>query len=670
MSTITNYSVNGTDLGSIFQPFTYGLTTINSNLNGVTVATSADGKYVYSANSTSSQFGTITSASFLYSSNYGASFTSQNNNIVIDNIVTSNDGKYILISGIDLYYSPSYGVSFNFGSSWTYFNTNASNINPNGTAISSSGQYMVVCFLQQYGLSDNGIIFSNDYGVTWNKINTNLSFTGLAYTFCSDDCKYIYVSCDTGIYLLTANGSEPYTINSYTLSNNLFPNNDVMCIGCSSDGKNVYANILTENTSINQKKIYYSFNYGSNFNNSIITVPNSQYSVNYPISNFLILNGNNQTLLISFVNYQNLSNPLFSNYISNDFGKTWTSLVTPANTLYIIGLAVNLNLNSFIILTNNKILYNYTLPAITNTGYISNGTDISQLFQPYTSGVYGPQTNYLTSTGVDLNTLFTVNTTFYNSYPTYTLTGTGTTQTLNGYTIVTFTVGTGSITFNKPVTNFGCICVAGGGGGSPGNSRTSGKGSGNGGGGGGAYLYTTNPNITTTSLKYNVSVGNGGSGGTSSILGTNGGSSYVTINGNTIINCVGGKCDAGGGGNVTIPAGVTYNGGNGGNNTNGFSSTSYTTPFTIPSAITSVVKTSYGGGGGGAGGNTNGGAAGLNGLGGTQSGNTNTNRYGQDATSYGSGGGGGGNIGVLSSGGIIYYNGGDGAPGVVIFYFQ
>ena len=358
MSTITNYSVNGTDLGSIFQPFTYGLTTINSNLNGVTVATSADGKYVYSANSTSSQFGTITSASFLYSSNYGASFTSQNNNIVIDNIVTSNDGKYILISGIDLYYSPSYGVSFNFGSSWTYFNTNASNINPNGTAISSSGQYMVVCFLQQYGLSDNGIIFSNDYGVTWNKINTNLSFTGLAYTFCSDDCKYIYVSCDTGIYLLTANGSEPYTINSYTLSNNLFPNNDVMCIGCSSDGKNVYANILTENTSINQKKIYYSFNYGSNFNNSIITVPNSQYSVNYPISNFLILNGNNQTLLISFVNYQNLSNPLFSNYISNDFGKTWTSLVTPANTLYIIGLAVNLNLNSFIILTNNKILYN------------------------------------------------------------------------------------------------------------------------------------------------------------------------------------------------------------------------------------------------------------------------------------------------------------------------
>ncbi len=657
MSVVTNYKVNGTDLGSIFQPFTSTLTTVNNSLNTAGLAMSSDGVNIY----TSAGY---LSTTFFYSYDSGVTFTGKNINITVYNISTSSDGTYILISGIgDL--NVEYAVSKNKGGSWTYFNTNSYNgLSYNGTAISSSGQYM---FAIVFGV---GLLFSNNYGVSWNTVTFNLNFSSIGVIFCSSNGKYVYFMCDSGIYSLTASGLEPYTINSYSLNYLQLHSTDFYLSGCNSNGNIVYVAGIAPS---NYNKFYYSFNYGQSFLNSTILLPSSNYMINY-ISNMLVTDTTGQYLVISYIYVT--SSLVFNgvNYYSNDYGKTWINL----NNIYFDGLACNLN-RSYINYISNSKLYKYTLPSIINTGYISNGTDISILFQPYTSGVYGPQTNYLTSTGVDLNTLFTVNTTFYNSYPTYTLTGTGTTQTLNGYTIVTFTVGTGSITFNKPVTNFGCICVAGGGGGSAGISRTTGKSSGNGGGGGGAYLYTTNPNITTASLTYNISVGNGGYGDTLTTVfgvnpylstGTNGSSSSVSINSNIIINCIGGKYNAGGGGNVTIPSGVIYNGGNGGNNTNGTSSTSYTTPFSIPSAITSVVKTSYGGGGGGAGGDTNGGTAGLNGLGGTQSGNTNTNRYGQNATSYGSGGGGGGNIGVLSSGGPFYYNGGDGAPGVVIFYFQ
>ena len=118
---------------------------------------------------------------------------------------------------------------------------------------------------------------------------------------------------------------------------------------------------------------------------------------------------------------------------------------------------------------------------------------------------------------------------------------------------------------------------------------------------------------------------------------------------------------AGIGGTVTI-GGSGGNGGDGGGD--GINSSSFTTPFTIPSALTTYINNKYCGGGGGSS-TDRGGKAGLNGAGGAESGYNEL--IGQSASSYGSAGGGAGDIGEPLNSNIP---GGAGAAGVVIIYFQ
>jgi hypothetical protein len=253
--------------------------------------------------------------------------------------------------------------------------------------------------------------------------------------------------------------------------------------------------------------------------------------------------------------------------------------------------------------------------------------------------------------------------------PTFILTGTGTSQVLNGYTIVTFTAGSGTITFNKQINNLSCICVAGGGGGGASNVTTLGlpptttKKYGSGGSGGGMYLLTT---TSLLGIIYNITVGTGGSGSSNiNAAGGKGGISSITYNLNTLISCTGGSGSGSNGsigaqGNVTIPVTSGGEGGSGGYKVNGINSTSYNSPFNIPNKISSIVQSSYSGGGGGAT-SLYGGGAGRSGLGGILNGSTTFT--GENATTYGSGGGGGG----VQPG---THTGGNGAPGVVIFFFQ
>ena len=254
---------------------------------------------------------------------------------------------------------------------------------------------------------------------------------------------------------------------------------------------------------------------------------------------------------------------------------------------------------------------------------------------------------------------------------------TGISNYLSGYYYITFTTN-GTITFNSTITNASIICVGGGGGGGSGVSFISANVSGRGGGGGGNYQITSQ---TLTSGSYSITVGQAGTAGQAGTFGgagTPGGAGGISSVNNplstTILQCSGGGGGgsggpqqpggpAGPGGTVTI-GGSGGNGGNGGENAPGGNSSSFTSQFAIPLVLSGIINSIYCGGGGGSSTGQNGGAAGLNGVGGAEYGSSSKN--GGNASSYGSGGGGAGDSGPPS---LSNFPGGSGGAGVVIFYF-
>jgi hypothetical protein len=339
------------------------------------------------------------------------------------------------------------------------------------------------------------------------------------------------------------------------------------------------------------------------------------------------------------------------------------------------------------------------------TNFLVGGIDLSSIFQPYSSGARATATEYKVG-GQDLNTIFApynsslkkaivtgyttvngsdLNEVFAKKDP-FTTTGTVEVDYQSNYYIITFK-SSGSITFVSSindVSNASIICVAGGGGGGAGiclfqNLNPSFY-AGRGGGGGGNYQIS---NVNLTNIKYTVNVGLGGLGGqdyNSSYQGRPGTMSEVKTSSATIISCSGGGGGGSGGqtinipglgGNVTTPSSTTNGGGGGGgsNGVPGDNSYSFTNNFDIPVAISgyNYVESKYCGGGGsplGGQPSNSGGSAGSDGKGGPTQ-NSSTNKNGQTATTPGSGGGGAG-----ANEQNVSYKGGNGANGIVIFYFE
>jgi hypothetical protein len=315
----------------------------------------------------------------------------------------------------------------------------------------------------------------------------------------------------------------------------------------------------------------------------------------------------------------------------------------------------------------------------TPTGYTTkiNGVykDFNTIFAAYTTGAQATATGYKVGNN-DLSTIFAK----YNPVP-YTTNGAST--LINGYYLITFTnpnsAGGSEVNYTFTplinISNISIICVGGGGGGGSGKSTSTTSGSGRGGGGGGNIQLT---NQTYNMGTYTITVSTGGIGGPAGTGGNTGGngssggvSSILNPSGTVILQCSGGGGGSAGGnisspgaaGTVTI-GGTGGSGGGGGINLgNGGNSSSYTTPFSIPSVLTSYINSQYCGGGGGSDANQNGGGSGYNGLGGAFKGSS--NRNGENASSYGGGGGGAGNDSPTTSN----YTGGYGANGVIYIYF-
>jgi hypothetical protein len=236
-----------------------------------------------------------------------------------------------------------------------------------------------------------------------------------------------------------------------------------------------------------------------------------------------------------------------------------------------------------------------------NTGFIaSDGNDLSNWFQEYTSGDKAITTNYKLSDGItDLNLYFKkISTSTYEANGTYTTT-TGTIDKIFYNTILKFSGTENSIKISGNNLNINYFIVGGGESGRSGSYNGLGY---SGGIGGGAGQYIKNSFNAVAERDYKIKIGDsntssniidniveaitgtngtsgngfapgtvfssedkpgpGGGGGTAAGKSTTGGIGY-TFFGATY--CVGGNGGMNGGGNGVAGAANTGNGGNGGN---------------------------------------------------------------------------------------------------------
>lgn len=285
-------------------------------------------------------------------------------------------------------------------------------------------------------------------------------------------------------------------------------------------------------------------------------------------------------------------------------------------------------------------------PALSTNYKISNGNDLNLVFAPLSSGSQiGFNTGFKVNNGNYINTDLRLIFAAYNPN-VITPTGTFTSATNSGYTIVSFTAGTGTLNISSIASNTFHYLVVGGGG--PGGSDYGG-----GGGGGGVVQGTFS---ITGNDTINVSVGAGGvvTYNTSTENGKNSTLSYTST---TITGTGGGY--GGWSSGWPAPRNQAANGGCGG----GCGSNTTTIGIGSQGQNGGISGSSLGGAGGG--GMTTSGGGGLSTTGGNGGNGIQCSQTGisliYPSTYWGGGGGGGegGGFGTLRTGG----NGGLGGGG-------
>ena len=378
---------------------------------------------------------------------------------------------------------------------------------------------------------------------------------------------------------------------------------------------------------------------------------NGNYNITYNIPSTPSTNVSPTPTITYTINYQNVINDSMLSLINN------TNITQPGN--------------------------NNGAPTVTYNTYYGQGG-----YGGYSDTDVGGDYGYAGSDGQPGLVIFTGCSITYNG-PPFTLSGTATSQIINGYNLITVTKGSGTVNLYVNIPSITIICVGGGGGGNAGGYGATVAG---GGGGGGASCYiNTSLNANTT---ISLTVGGGGSQGTninSNGLPGSGGNTSLLVNYTTSsavvtqydIICGGGVTTSTGtstinqggkGGTTTVAVGsnvIIGAGGNGGNSgSNGI--TSNTEPlgyFPIVSNLTSVIQTAYGGGGGGGIDLKYGGTSGNKGIGGIAGNFSSSGHIGQSATTYGDGGGG---AGYANQAGVIPPSinfGGNGGDGIAYIYF-
>ena len=208
----------------------------------------------------------------------------------LNNVAISTSGQYQTITGIYLLISNNYGVTWTQKQYDTFFSC---------VEISSSGQYQLVG-------AQSALYLSNDFGITWNSINsisidTYNTFTAVAISASGQyqsvtrngslGMKGIYISSDYGTTFINTLSPE---MNGKTL------------IKVKMSGSGQYQTVLTQ-----ENNIYTSTNYG------VTWALNNINTNNLTNVSGLAMCASGQYQTISF--YENIGF-----YISSDFGNTWS----------------------------------------------------------------------------------------------------------------------------------------------------------------------------------------------------------------------------------------------------------------------------------------------------------------------------------------------------------
>jgi predicted acyltransferase (DUF342 family) len=153
---------------------------------------SGNGKYMFIRN------GYVT----YWSSNYGSTwslFTAVQSSDDTNGIAISYTGQYMVYVGLETNNNSSVYISSNYGSTWSLSTTFPVTNTHFSASISTTGQYISILSSNSY------LITSNDYGVTWNIINTLLN------------CSQVCISAN-GKYQTVISSSSIFSSSNYGLN--------------------------------------------------------------------------------------------------------------------------------------------------------------------------------------------------------------------------------------------------------------------------------------------------------------------------------------------------------------------------------------------------------------------------------------------------------------------
>lgn len=506
MSVVTNYNINGNDLGNVFNKYTQ-FQTILTTPSFISVATDITGTYI---GGVTGSIGATNSNLVYLSSNGGSSWSTISIETNLNCISINNTGQYIAVAAL----GGKIHVSNNYGSTWSSI-TSGSGYLWNCIKVSSTGQYMVA------GPLGYQIFYSTNYGVNWTASST-IYGTANWFSFCmNSNATQIYVASESGVLKSTNFGSTWSVISNY----------DSMSIACNSNGTQILLGTYDQG-------VYLSINSGTTWINTNLPTTKNGSSVQY---NAVSSSSSGQYLVASNVISSNISSGNI--YFSNNYGSNWNLLNGSAGNLN--GSSISSINNSSIIISLSAAngIYKYIIPTISNTGFTINNIDLVNYFTT-TFGIPGSLSLQYISPITGYNTLINNVTIDISNYfaPIYTIYTSG----INNF-----------ITTTGNCIGISAILIGGGGGGGSGGANSNGTGGPGGGGGGGAIgvIYIPNPNYGTP-MTISYTIGTGGVGGPklggngTGTNGTAGTATSITYNGITYY-ANGGNGGGGGTNNVT-----------------------------------------------------------------------------------------------------------------------
>jgi len=242
-------------------------------------------------------------------------------------IAMSSDGKYVSIASFpNILHSSDFGATYQPSLSIVSFSDN--NTPGYSIAMSTSGQYQTIQ-LNKY------IFYSHDYGVTWTEsIYPILSFDSYFVSIsCSGSGQYQiigFIDTSSGIYI-----SNDFGVNWTNIT--FLQDCGIFSVSISNSGQ--YISVSTNNSNA-YNYIYYSKNYGLNFDKSTIV---SDISLNGFVNISMTADAFYQVAVVSPYDgsNQHYGSNKSSLYKSIDFGATWNKVENADLSGNIVSIAMS-----------------------------------------------------------------------------------------------------------------------------------------------------------------------------------------------------------------------------------------------------------------------------------------------------------------------------------------